>query len=70
MRANVTGAKVIDMLFGLAEGESMLVGTDEWTAFEGFFEKTADFGEGESYFVYFDGLDDELEVEAQYEVRR
>jgi hypothetical protein len=69
MRKNFTGAKVIEMLLGLAEGESMLVGSDEWTAFEGFFEKAADYGEGESYLVYFDCLDDELDVEAQYEVR-
>lgn len=70
MRKNVTGAKVIDMLFGLAEGESMLVGSVEWTALGGAFEKAEDYGAGDSYTVHADGLDYELDVGAQYEVLR
>jgi hypothetical protein len=70
MRKNGTGAKVIDMLLGLAEGESMLVGSVEWTALGGWFEKAEDYGEGDSYVVHADGLDDDLDVEAQYEVLR
>jgi hypothetical protein len=66
----MTGEQVIRVLLGLAEGESILVGTDEWTAFEGFFEKAADYGEGESYLVYFDCLDDELHDDTEYEVVR
>jgi hypothetical protein len=70
MRKNVTGMKVIDMLLGLAEGESMLVGAVEWTGLGGSFEKTEDYGDGDSYMVDADGLDDELDVEAHYEVLR
>lgn len=64
------GNEVIKALFTLAEGESMLVGSDEWTAFEGFFEKAADHGEGDSYFVYFDCLDGEIDERSEYEVVR
>lgn len=69
-KSRMTGKQVIEALFGLAEGESMLVGTDEWTAFEGFFEKAAEYGEGDAHFVYFDSLDDELQQETEYEVVR
>ena len=64
------GDEVMKALFALAEGESMLVGLDAWTAFEGFFEKAADYGDGDSYLVYLDCLDEELDEAAEYEVTR
>lgn len=67
---NLNGKEVIEMLLGLAEGESMLVGTDEWNALGGVFEKAADYGDGDSYFVHADSLDDELDDDTEYQVIR
>lgn len=67
----VRGERVIEMLRGLAEGESVLVGADEWTALGDFdFEKTAEYGVGEAEFVHADDLQGEFENAAVYDVRR
>jgi hypothetical protein len=67
----LTGKQVVRVLKGLAEGESILVGSDEWTALGDLeFEKTSDYGEGEAVIVPARRLADELEGHAEYEVRR
>jgi hypothetical protein len=66
----LTGKQVIEVLKGLAEGESIVVGSDEWTSLGRDFEKTADYGEGEAVIVPARRVAHELDLGANYEVRR
>lgn len=67
----VTGAVLIEMMLAASPGDSILVGSRQWTSFDdGDFEVAEDCGDGHARFVTL--ADDQAEIDpgATYEVVR
>ncbi len=70
MKRMMTGARVVETLLAMQEGDVMWVGTTEWTALGGYFEKVTDHGQGNREVIHNDDLPAEFESARVFEVSR